>query len=205
MTGTWQENRKDPAMEKRHPSQPCVTASSGLDQGKRVCWRGDPDSTIGVLDDLVQKHGAQAQPWGQEASIDLFGCDPAAIRDGERIRAFAIALCDCMHLRRSLDPVLLHCGADERGSGFSLVQLIETSAISAHFIEQVNAVCLTIFSCTAFRPFEAARFSQEWFGAREVQTAVAFRGPTQRNSRGAAQDDGPGPGSRGETGCAPRS
>src|ERR1700674_621495 len=97
-----------------------VMVSLGLDQGRRVHWQGDPGNKAETLDDLVEEQFVDAQPWGMEASIDLFGCDPAAIRDEEKIRAFAVALCDFIHMRRYQEPIIVHFGADERVSGFSL-------------------------------------------------------------------------------------
>lgn len=186
-------------MEKRY--SPAIVGH-GRDQERQIRWQGDSGHGIEAFDDLIQAHFEEAQPWGLEASIDLFGCDPVAIRAEETIRAFAVALCDHIHMRRYLDPLLVHFGADERVSGFSLVQLIETSAVSGHFIEQVDAACLTIFSCAPYRPGEAARFCQQWFGAQAVQTSVVFRGPAQRNGLLTVQEERTGPGSWG-TRCLP--
>ena len=53
-------------------------------------------------------------------------------------------------------------------SGYSLVQLIETSSITAHFSEGKNSVYLNIFSCKSFDPADAAKFCQDYFKARKV-------------------------------------
>ena len=156
-----------------------VITSFGPDQGRHARWQESPGNQAEALDDLVEEQFVDEQPWGLEASIDLFGCNPAAIRNGGTIRAFAAALCDFIRMRRYQDPIVVHFGTDERVSGFSLVQLIETSAVSGHFVEQVDAACLNIFSCAIFRPYAAARFCQEWFGAKGVEVSVAFRGPAQ--------------------------
>lgn len=63
--------------------------------------------------------------------------------------------------------------------GYTLLQLIETSNITSHFIEQDNAGCLTLFSCASYPPYAAAAFCQQWFEAKEVEVGVTFRGPTR--------------------------
>ena len=142
-------------------------------------WQGNTTFALDTWDQQVLAHFASEQPWGMETSVDLVGCDPVAIRDPQHIRAFALALCDVIHMQRYGEPILVHFGAEERVSGYSLVQLIETSAITGHFIEQVDAACLSIFSCASYPPSQAAAFCQQWFRAQEVRLSVLFRGPVQ--------------------------
>lgn len=103
--------------------------------------------------------------WGLSSSIDLKGCDPAKIRDAECIRTFACELCDLIKMRRYGDPIIVDFGEDPVVSGFTLVQLIETSSITAHFANASNAVYLDVFSCRKFEPSEVAEFSSCYFGA----------------------------------------
>jgi S-adenosylmethionine/arginine decarboxylase-like enzyme len=51
-------------------------------------------------------------------------------------------------------------------SGYSLVQLIETSSIVAHFSEGTNKVYLNVFSCKEFDPADAAAFCRKFFKAK---------------------------------------
>ena len=155
----------------------------GVDQARHARIRGKQGKDHLKRDALLLKQFASERPWGMEVAIDLFWCNPASIRDPENIRAFAIALCDVIQMHRYGEPLIVHFGKEERVSGYTLVQLIETSNITAHFIdhatpEQGNAGCLNIFSCASFPPFAAAAFCQEWFEAKEIEVAVTFRGPT---------------------------
>jgi S-adenosylmethionine/arginine decarboxylase-like enzyme len=43
----------------------------------------------------------------------------------------------------------VHFGSDDK-SGFTLIQLIETSNIAAHFCEEDSALFLDVFSCKPF-------------------------------------------------------
>jgi S-adenosylmethionine/arginine decarboxylase-like enzyme len=102
--------------------------------------------------------------WGIATSIDIYDCDPATIRDADRIRQFVVELCELIEMRRFGDTLVVHFGEDERVAGYSMVQLIETSLISAHFANQTNTTYLDVFSCKAYDPEVVADFAQKFFG-----------------------------------------
>ena len=56
-----------------------------------------------------------------------------------------------------------------------MVQLIETSLISAHFANQTNAVYLDVFSCKPYEPAIVAEFAQRFFGGTECITHTQLR------------------------------
>lgn len=107
-------------------------------------------------------------PWGWHLVLNLYDCDPQKIRSAEVIRAFVIELCERIAMRRFGEPTIVKFGEDPRVSGYSLVQLIETSNICAHFADESNAVYLDIFSCKKFDPEQAASFCIETFQARKA-------------------------------------
>ena len=109
-----------------------------------------------------------AGPWGWQLALNLYECDPAAIRSAETIRAFVVQLCDLSEMRRFGEPTIVHFGEEERVAGYSLVQLIETSNICAHFANESNAAYIDIFRCKYFDPEAAADFSARFFGARKA-------------------------------------
>lgn len=113
--------------------------------------------------------------WGILASVDIHDCDPQLVRDPEAIREFTIQLCDLIGMKRFGEPVIVDFGEDERVSGYSLTQLIETSLISAHFANQSNTVYLDIFSCKYYDPDTAAQFSRDFFKGKDYSINVALR------------------------------
>jgi len=113
--------------------------------------------------------------WGLLSSIDIYDCDPATIRDADKIKRFVVELCDLIEMRRFGDPVVVHFGEDERVAGYSLVQLIETSLISAHFANQTNTVYLDVFSCKAYDPEKVEAFSVSFFGGKRSVKHVQER------------------------------
>jgi S-adenosylmethionine decarboxylase len=90
--------------------------------------------------------------WGYHLILDCASCDAESIQSAERIRNFA------KHLVKEIDmiaygqPTVVHFGSGNK-AGYTLVQLIETSNICAHFVEETNDIYLDVFSC---KPFEIA-------------------------------------------------
>ena len=79
-------------------------------------------------------------------------------------------------MKRFGEALLPHFGHDNPvTSGYSLVQLIETSCVSAHFSEYKKSVYLNIFSCKWFDAKKAEDFSKEWFGAKRVTSKLVQR------------------------------
>ncbi|MBN2331671.1 MAG: S-adenosylmethionine decarboxylase [Deltaproteobacteria bacterium] len=113
--------------------------------------------------------------WGIASAIDIYDCDPEKIRDADYIRTFVAELCDFIEMRRFGETQVVHFGEDEKVAGYSMVQLIETSLISAHFANLTNATYLDVFSCKAYDPEAVRHFSQQWFGGKFSTLNVTFR------------------------------
>ena len=113
--------------------------------------------------------------WGMLTSIDIHGCDSDLIRDPEAIREFTIQLCDLIQMKRFGEPVIVNFGEDERVSGYSLTQLIETSLISAHFANQSNTVYLDVFSCKYYDPDQTAEFAKNFFKGKDYARNIVLR------------------------------
>lgn len=116
------------------------------------------------------------QSFGMELVLDLHGCDPEVIRSREKLAAFSKKLCRRIKMKAFGQPVLEHFGHKSPvTSGYSLVQLIETSAITAHFSEGLNAVYMNVFSCKAFDPDDALAFCKDYFKATRVKRRFIVR------------------------------
>ena len=111
---------------------------------------------------MVEQAVAQSA-WGIASSFDVYGCDPEAIRSAEKIRRFVADLCDLIEMKRFGETTVVNFGEDERVAGYSMVQLIETSLISAHFANLTNTVYLDVFSCRPYDPAIVADFAQRFF------------------------------------------
>jgi S-adenosylmethionine/arginine decarboxylase-like enzyme len=116
--------------------------------------------------------------WGMEALVDMFDCDPHRIDDVAFIARFATDLCRVIGMRAYGEPQVPVFGlADPKTVGPSLVQLIETSLVSAHFAKHWDHfVALNIHSCKAFNADDAAEFAKHRFRAGSMSVRVFARG-----------------------------
>ncbi|GGM23340.1 S-adenosylmethionine decarboxylase [Dactylosporangium sucinum] len=115
--------------------------------------------------------------WGIELVLDLEGCDQAVISSGRHIRHFARALCDEIGMTPHGAPVCERFALDNpEAAGYSLVQLITTSSISAHFAENTGRAFVNVFSCKPFDTDAATRFILDFFHAQHHRAQVLHRG-----------------------------
>ena len=139
-----------------------------------------PPSRITLAGDQVaevpwKERYAENNAWGISTALDLYDCDPQTIRDAEKIRAFVYELCDRLEMRRFGECQVVDFGEDERVSGFSMTQLIETSLISGHFANATNAAYLDIFSCKYYEPQVMAEFAVGFFKGTTYRMQVSLR------------------------------
>ena len=128
------------------------------------------------------KRGIKEKPieiekvFGQELTLDLYDCTPETIRSKEKILEFSEKLCDLIEMKRYGTPFCERFAEhSEIAAGYSLAQMIETSLVSGHFSEFLNRAYINIFSCKDFDAEKAKKFTQEFFGAKEVKSNVAIR------------------------------
>ncbi len=120
-------------------------------------------------------HNPTEQPWGLLSCLDLYECDPQTIRDAEKIKFFVSELCKLIEMKPFGETQVVHFGKEERVAGFSMIQLIETSLISAHFANASNAVYLDVFSCKLYDPKMVVDFAKKYFMAERVNLQTVNR------------------------------
>lgn len=115
--------------------------------------------------------------FGQELVLNLYECNLETISSGVKIKEFVTELCDnVIHMKRYGEALIPHFGHDNPiTSGYSLVQLIETSSITGHFSEYKKSVYLNIFSCAFFDPKKTEEFCKTFFGAGRVESHLIKR------------------------------
>lgn len=108
--------------------------------------------------------------WGYHLIIDSSKCLGHRIRNKSNIVMFAKTLVRRIDMVPFGEPQVQHFGSGNK-AGYTLVQLIETSNITAHFVEETDDMYLDVFSC---KPFEV----------RTVETLVdSFFEPSFKNTR----------------------
>ncbi len=117
----------------------------------------------------------QDKVWGIASSFDIYDCNPESIRSEAKIKQFVKELCELIEMKRFGETQVVHFGEEDRVAGFSMVQLIETSLISAHFANLTNTVYLDVFSCKPYDLKAVEDFSKLFFGGKECITNVKYR------------------------------
>jgi len=114
--------------------------------------------------------------FGWELIMDLYGCNKHTISDEKEIRRFARELCDVIDMKPYGDPQTPYFGENqEHTKGYSLLQFIETSAITGHFSENTGAAYINIFSCKEYDMELAEKFTKNFFGAEDVHSRFIIR------------------------------
>ena len=72
------------------------------------------------------------------------------------------------------EPQIVHFGSGNK-AGYTLTQLIETSNICAHFVEETNDVYLDVFSCKDFKESDAKAVIYKYFKPQAIQSQTIIR------------------------------
>lgn len=105
--------------------------------------------------------------WGYALSLDIAKCCPAAIRSRPMIYQFTKKLVTDIDMKAFGEPLIVRFGEGNK-AGYTLVQLIETSNITAHFCEQDNAAFIDIFSCKPYDIETAILVVKEFFEPQHI-------------------------------------
>ena len=124
--------------------------------------------------DLIKEAYSRENAWGISTAIDIHGCNPAKVQDEATIKRFIYELCDFIKMKRYGDCMVVRFGEGEM-IGYSAVQLIETSLISAHFVDASSAGYIDIFSCKYYRPEDALTFCKDFFEAKDAKYNYLLR------------------------------
>jgi len=112
--------------------------------------------------------------WGHHLVVNAGLCDPVALRSKATITAFAKQLVKDIDMVAFGEPRVVMFGEGEK-RGYTLVQLIETSNIIAHFAEDQNDIYLDIFSCKPFNKAAALRLFRETFHPKNLDSTFMLR------------------------------
>lgn len=89
--------------------------------------------------------------WGKHLIIDMTAGDKERVRSAQHISRFVETLIETIGMKAYGAPLLEHFAEHvPEAAGYSLVQLIETSAITGHFCDRSGDAYIDIFSCKDF-------------------------------------------------------
>ena len=109
--------------------------------------------------------------WGYHLIIDSSKCMRGAIRCPKIITQISDTLVKEIDMVPYGRPQIQHFGSGNK-AGYTLVQLIETSNIVAHFVEETDDMYLDVFSCKPFYPDTVKKVVSQYF--RPLNTNAQF-------------------------------
>ena len=112
--------------------------------------------------------------WGKLAIINLYECEPETIRNKKQIKKYIIQLCKCINMNKVGKTTIKRFGENSL-KGYSAMQFIKTSSITAHFDEQKNRAFIDIFSCKNFDEKKSEIFSKNFFKAQKSTSKIINR------------------------------
>jgi S-adenosylmethionine decarboxylase len=108
--------------------------------------------------------------------LDCSGCDNAKISDRDNITAFTKELVRRIDMVAYGEPVVARFATHDPGkAGYSMMQLIETSNLAAHFVERDNTMYLDVFSCKSYKIEDVMDVVTEYFGATKIRVNYITR------------------------------
>ena len=114
------------------------------------------------------------QYWGHHLLLNARTCIPEAIRSKPRIQEFTRNLVREIDMVAYGNPRVVMFGTGNK-KGYTLVQLIETSNITGHFVEETDDMYLDVFSCKTFDPETVKDVVEYYFGPARVDTKFVSR------------------------------
>ena len=105
--------------------------------------------------------------WGFHLMLDCAACDKEKITDAAHITAFAKDLVKRIDMVAYGEPQVVNFGSGNK-AGYTLVQLIETSNICAHFCNDTGDMYLDVFSCKDFYASDAISVIKDYFSPEKV-------------------------------------
>ncbi len=135
-----------------------------------------PSDTL-AASDLKQQYDS-GNNWGMVASIDVHNCNPAYLRDPEKLKDFITGLVEAVDMVKHGPTHIERFGDESKhpGPGYSAMQFIETSSVTLHCDEYENRIFIDLFSCKYFDPEVAETFSKDFFESSDSKMSCTIRG-----------------------------
>lgn len=111
--------------------------------------------------------------WGFHLMLDLDGCNDN-IKNGKKLKEFIKDLVDAIDMIAVGKPTMKRFGRDGL-MGYSIVQLIETSSITFHLIEETMTAYLDVFSCKDFDQQTVVDMVKEMFEPEHIKKKFIYR------------------------------
>ena len=115
------------------------------------------------------------KPWGFHLLLDCSDCDRALISDPEHIKNFSRILVKRINMTAWDEPRVEFMLPGDPKQGHTLIQLITTSNITAHFVDINGSAFIDVFSCQEFDVVEVKATVNEFFKPKKMTDMLVGR------------------------------
>jgi len=112
--------------------------------------------------------------WGYHLIFDASGAAAELIDSHDNIYAFTKQLVTDIDMVAYGEPQIVRFGSGNK-EGYTLVQLIETSNICAHFVPADGVFYMDVFSCKTFDPAKVIELAIKYFGCTNYKVGFLER------------------------------
>jgi S-adenosylmethionine/arginine decarboxylase-like enzyme len=88
--------------------------------------------------------------WGYHIMLDCADCDLEKIKDKDNIQLFVDTLVDRVNMKTHGNTIIENLLEGTDNEGYSVLQMITTSNISCHFVNNTRDAYVDLFSCKHF-------------------------------------------------------
>jgi S-adenosylmethionine/arginine decarboxylase-like enzyme len=114
--------------------------------------------------------------WGYHLILDCSKGNKEKVTDGENIKQFVKTLVKEIDMKAYGEPTIEHFATHApAAAGYSMVQLIETSAITGHFVDINGDFYLDIFSCKEYSIETVKEVVKKYFEPQKMKVVYLTR------------------------------
>lgn len=115
--------------------------------------------------------------WGYHLILDVKGCEIEKAKNPQYIESFIKELVQVIDMIPFGDPQLVHFGelGDGQKAGWTVIQLIETSSIVGHFLDNNGDLYMDVFSCKGFEKSVVLDLLKKYFNPKNVKSMFLER------------------------------
>lgn len=117
-----------------------------------------------------------AQFWGYHFLLNAGGCPKELITDKQRVIDFTYELIKEIDMEIHGEPWVEHFAThDPTKGGFTMLAMISTSNLAAHFVDETGEVYLDVHSCKTFSEETVNRVFAKYFSPKAVSSSMIYR------------------------------
>ena len=107
--------------------------------------------------------------WGYHLILDCENCNLESINNNIIIRNFVLTLLERIDMQAFGDPQIELLLPGTENEGYSLLQMITTSNITAHFVNKTGNAYIDVFSCKQFENSIVIKTVEEFFSPESIK------------------------------------